>query len=99
LGRTASVLLPSRQEQGRYEQMIATRSALASLNAGLTSGGAAADALVGGPVTAADLIACGGVVLQVGGRLRTLGDVPRNEDLRDLLAVLSPRLADGPVVT
>jgi two-component system, chemotaxis family, sensor kinase Cph1 len=99
LGRTASTLLASRQEEGRYEQRLHTQHVLAGLGAAVGTAREPGEALLDGPTTSAALVGCTGVVVRVGGRLRTAGAVPAGDRLDRLLAALAPRLADGPVVT
>lgn len=78
LGRTASVLLPTKVDAIDTARVLEVADRSAQLAAALgRSPRAPADALMGADdVSVLDLIPCGGAALRLGGRVRLLGETP-----------------------
>lgn len=100
LGRTASLLLPTKQNREVYDSMLATGKAQARLTEALAQApGAPLQALTTGVTTLADLLADAAVVARISGRSWKAGQAPPPPDLERMLTALRPRPGTGPIVT
>src|SRR5215213_8247938 len=90
LGRTASLLLHTKVEEGRSDRVVDVAQQQAQLVAAVgRAPRSPLAALTDGDVTALDLLPAGGVAVRLDGRLRLLGETPPGERVVPLVTALA----------
>jgi light-regulated signal transduction histidine kinase (bacteriophytochrome) len=90
LGRTASLLLHTKVEEGRSDRVVGVAQRQAQLVAAVgRTPRSPLTALTEGEITALDLLPAGGVAVRLDGRLRLLGETPPAERVGPLVAALA----------